>query len=294
MLCGILPVNKPSGISSFDVIRRIKRVMPPEWKKEKIGHGGTLDNLADGVLPVLFGEATKAFDFLLQSDKIYRAIIRLGVATDTDDSDGKIILTSDKKISFGEVEALLPDFTGEIMQVPPRYSALKVDGRRSYELARGDVAVEHKPRKVTVHELNMESYDAASRTLVLIVRCSSGTYIRSIARDIGHILGCGGHIAGLTRLKSAGILLEECTALDSITADNIESGFIDLNGALSLPVLELKADAAHIRNGKPLFSGLFSSQPSEDGAYKVCKDGGLLAIVEKSSMSYKYLRVFNV
>lgn len=215
-LSGILPVNKSPGMGSYDVIRKIKRILPPELKKEKIGHGGTLDNLADGVLLILFGEATKAFDFLLNSDKVYLASVQFGAFTKTDDAEGSFIKTFEKKASIADIEGILPKFIGEISQVPPEYSALRVNGKRSYDLARENKSIELKPRLVNIKDIQIKNFDNRMQLLTLKITCSSGTYIRSIARDMGAELGCGGYISGLTRLKSGGINIEDCITLEDL------------------------------------------------------------------------------
>lgn len=292
-MTGILPVHKPKGISSFDVIRDIKKVLPPELKKEKIGHGGTLDIPAEGVLPILFGEATKAFDFLLNSDKIYRAVIQFGALTDTDDADGKTIQTFDKKTSLEEIKKVLPQFIGKIGQLPPKFSALRVNGVRSYELARNEKEVVLKPRTVNIYDLDPNNFNPETQRLTLTVRCSSGTYIRSLARDIGNALGTGGYILELLRTKSAGIVLEQCHSLPELNSGNLLEKILDLNGALDLPALELKPEREHIINGKPLNDAQFANPPVSDGIYKIIKNGVLLAVTERKEGKMKYLRVFN-
>ncbi len=292
MKSGILPINKPKGISSFDVIRRIKKILPVSAKKDKIGHGGTLDNLASGVLPILFNEATKAFDFLLNSDKEYLAGIQLGAFTETDDSDGEVIEKFDRKVYLDEIESLLPEFTGKISQVPPKYSALRINGKRSYELARENLEVSHKPRTIEIFNIKLESFDPGSRYLILTVTCSSGTYIRSLARDIGMKLRCGGYISSLTRLKSAGITIDECKMIEEITPENFHNSLISINRAVHLPLLELKYEKDYIYQGKTLKDAAFFTQPLQNGQYKIVKDNNLLAVLEKNGNYYKYLRVF--
>lgn len=289
---GIVPVYKPRGMSSFDVIRRVKKFLPRGDKRVKIGHGGTLDVLAEGVLPVLLGEATKAFDYLLKQDKVYEAEVQLGSATSTDDTEGDIIARSEKSVTLSEIEAVLPRFRGEIEQIPPKFSALKIDGVRAYDLARTNREVEQKPRRVTVYELHVLSYDEASRILACRVKCSSGTYIRSIARDIGEALGCYGHILTLKRTMSVGISAEASVALDALTPENLQEHIVDLNRSLALPVLEWNGSAEAVRNGQVLKPELFSVWPSADGLFKLLSGDSLLAIVEKKGSRLVYQRVF--
>jgi tRNA pseudouridine55 synthase len=291
---GVLPVRKSSGITSFDAIRVLRKKLGGEWKGLKTGHGGTLDPMATGVLPILVGEATKAFDFLLQSDKIYRALVQTGTATDTDDADGRVTAEGGRFPSKAEVESVLPRFTGRILQVPPRYSALRINGVRSYELAREDGGVELAPREVTVHAVDLLSFDEAAGRFEILVRCSSGTYIRAIARDIGAALGTCAHLASLERTRSGGIDLADCTDLDSIQPDNWKDLLIPLPNALSfLPPLELTVDAAYIMNGKPLGRNTFVALPDVNGICRAMRDGQILALVECRAGVFRYLRVFH-
>jgi tRNA pseudouridine55 synthase len=287
---GILPVHKPSGISSFDVIRRLSKIIGVK----KIGHGGTLDMPANGVLPLLLGEATKLFDFLLRTDKIYRAVVRFGAFTETDDADGEITERFDRRIGADDITALLPSFTGEITQIPPKYSAIKTNGVRNYKLARNDMDIPDKPRTVTIIGLVMESFDPDAQTAVMTVTCSSGTYIRAIARDMGQALGCGGYLAELTRLKSAGIALDRCHPIETITRENFIELMIPLNDSLPhIPPLVLIPPADYVLSGKPLSAAQFESPATADGIYRVIQGTRLLALAERSGGQYRYIRVFS-
>jgi tRNA pseudouridine55 synthase len=290
MLYGILPVHKPTGIGSFDVIRQLKKILP---KNQKIGHGGTLDNLASGVLPILLGEATKAFDFLLLSDKIYAAEIQFGALSETDDAEGKIIRKFDKKISLSEIEFILEKFRGKILQTPPRFSAIRINGQRSYDLARNNKETPLQPREVEIHDTKIEKFIEDEQKLLITIHCSSGTYIRSIARDMGTLLQTGGYLSALVRLKSAGIYLEDCCYLEGLTDQNIESFLLNLNQSLALPELSFMLQSSYIKNGRPLEDQLFKEAAKTSGIYKITQDNRLLAIVEKKGNKYYYLRVFN-
>ncbi len=290
---GILPVNKPSGMSSFDVIRVLKQRLKFDWKSVKIGHGGTLDLLAAGVLLILFGEATKAFDFLLKSRKEYIALISLGANTDTDDAEGSVIETFEKDVALADIEQVLPGFIGKINQVPPRYSALRVNGRRGYELARNNIAVEMEPRLVEIYDIRLDRYEEKKKELSIIVSCSSGTYIRSLARDIGKKLGCGGYIKKLVRSSSSGITLEKCMDLDDVTDLNIRQCIISLNDALPLEQLTFLNQKEFVLNGRILKDDFFKEKEIRDGLYKIIKDNIVLAVVEKKGVNFNYLRVFN-
>ncbi len=213
---GFINVHKPIGITSHDVVNKIRRLIG----EKQVGHGGTLDPLAEGVLPVAVGSACRLLRFLPQ-DKTYVAEILLGQQTTTDDIEGDVIRAADassiSSISNNAIEAALTKFTGEIDQVPPFFSAIHVDGKRLYELARaGNTAVEIKPRKVTIYKL--EILGIALPVVRVRVACSSGTYIRSIARDLGEALGCGGCLKSLVREQAGLFGLDKSLTLESIAA----------------------------------------------------------------------------
>jgi len=292
-LNGVLPVNKPEGISSFDVIRSLKKKLSLDWNHQKIGHGGTLDVPASGVLLILFGEATKAFDFLLKSDKIYRANFKFGAFTDTDDAKGNIIESFSATPSLQEIESALKSFLGFIEQYPPRLSAVHVDGRRAYEIFYSGVTAKLKPKKVVVKNIKINNYDFKNRLLDLIIECSSGTYIRSLARDLGKKLGCGGYVEHLVRIMSCGIFIEECIDLNTMDIGTIKEKLLPLRRVLKLPLLFFNRDKEWILNGKSLNSQLFFKKNIENGIYQVIHEDSVLAIVEKEGDSFKYLRVFH-
>ncbi|MDO5560442.1 MAG: tRNA pseudouridine(55) synthase TruB [Oscillospiraceae bacterium] len=209
---GILCINKPQGFTSFDVVAKLRGIL----KMKRIGHAGTLDPMATGVLPVFVGCATKACDILPVNTKAYRAEFELGFVTDTQDSTGKILSTSDKQVTKQEIAGILNRFTGTIQQIPPMYSAVSVNGKRLYELARQGIEVERKPRTITVLSLELENYDEKQRTGTLSIKCSKGTYIRTIIHDIGSILGCGAMMTGLVRTESNGFCLGGCYTIDQV------------------------------------------------------------------------------
>ena len=211
--CGLIPVFKPSGWTSFDVIAKLRGIL----HMKRLGHAGTLDPMATGVLPVFVGKATKACDILPDSDKAYEAGFKLGVTTDTQDMTGKVLSRSDKPVSREELEAALGNFRGEIMQLPPMYSAVKVGGQRLYDLARQGKEVEREPRKITVYETELSEYIEASREGKLFVSCSKGTYIRTVIHDLGQALGCGGAMTSLCRTAAAGFTLEDCLTMEQLS-----------------------------------------------------------------------------
>ena len=193
---GWLVFDKPAGMTSTQAVSRVKRL----YQAAKAGHAGTLDPLATGVLPIAFGEATKTVPFAVEGSKEYRFTVRFGTETDTDDAEGKAIAQSDRRPSGAEIEARLPDFTGDIEQVPPRYSALKVDGARAYDLARGEEEFELAPRRVSIAWIRFGGHPDKDRA-VLEARCGKGTYVRALARDLGRALLCYGHVEALRRTR---------------------------------------------------------------------------------------------
>ena len=229
---GILLVDKPAGITSHDVVWRVRKL----FGTKKVGHSGTLDPMATGVLVVLLGRAAKACEYVSHDEKVYEAVLRLGLTTDTEDVTGQILTTSDKIPSGAEVETVLPSFCGEILQIPPMYSALKVNGRKLCDLARAGEVVEREARPVIVRELVCHATDSPT-DYRLTVRCSGGTYIRTLCADIGGALGCGGVMAALRRTEAVGFSITDCVTLDALES-------MDRDGRLTLlrPVEELFSD----------------------------------------------------
>jgi tRNA pseudouridine55 synthase len=208
---GILPVEKGPGVTSFQVVAHLRRVL----RAARIGHGGTLDPAATGVLPILVGEATKLTPYLVDLDKEYLATVRLGVTTETQDLSGAVLETRPVPALDGPaLEAALAPFVGRIQQLPPMYSALRRGGKRLYELARQGVEVEREPREVTVHSIRLES--VALPDFVIRIRCGKGTYVRTLAADVGAALGCGAALAGLVRTRVGPYALEAAVSWDEI------------------------------------------------------------------------------
>ncbi len=220
---GIIVVNKPQEFTSFDVVAVMRRLCG----QRKIGHTGTLDPMAQGVLPLLLGNATRAQDILPDSDKEYEAGFKLGMTTDTLDIWGEIRSESTANVSKGDIEALIPRFTGEISQLPPMYSAVKKNGVRLYDLARQGVTVEREPRTVTITELELLGFDEKTQTGRLRILCSKGTYIRTLIDDIGARLGCGAVMTALVRTKACGFTLADAKTLDEIRAVTDEGNASD-------------------------------------------------------------------
>ncbi len=208
---GILPIYKPAGITSHDVVNRVRRL----YGTKRVGHAGTLDPMATGVLVVLVGRAAKACEYISSDKKGYRAIMRLGITTDTEDTTGEILTRNERIPAPDEVGAACAEFVGKIKQIPPMYSALKVNGQKLYDLARQGVVVEREPREIEVFSLECTPTESAT-DYVLDVECSGGTYIRTLCADVGARLGCGAAMAALERTCACGISLSECHTLDEI------------------------------------------------------------------------------
>ena len=207
---GVLLLDKPSGLSSNAALQRAKRL----YRAEKAGHTGTLDPLASGLLPICFGEATKFAQALLDADKAYVAVLHLGVTTETGDADGEVLATHPVAVTRADIEAVLPRFVGHIAQVPPRHSALKHQGRKYYEYARRGIEIPRVSRKVEIGSIDVVSWRTPA--LELAIRCSKGTYIRTLAEDIGVALGCGAHLAALRRTATGGLALADALTLETL------------------------------------------------------------------------------
>lgn len=211
---GVILINKPEGFTSFDVIAKCRGIL----KERRLGHSGTLDPMATGVLPIFIGKATKACDMLPDNEKSYRAGFKLGYSTDTQDTTGETLATSGKKATESELTMALEHFKGEISQLPPMYSAVKVDGKRLYDLARQGVTVERKPRIITVYGITLCGFDEETQEGTLEISCSKGTYIRTIINDLGEILGTWGCMSSLVRTSSSGFTLDKCISLSDLQA----------------------------------------------------------------------------
>jgi tRNA pseudouridine55 synthase len=295
---GWLILDKPQGLTSNQALGRLKRLYNPK----KAGHAGTLDPLATGVLPIAFGEATKTVAHVVDCEKTYDFTIRWGVETDSDDAEGQPVRTSDERPSREAIEAALPAFIGDIMQVPPCYSAIKVDGERAYDLARDGDVVELTPRPVSVYELEIE--EAISPELTrLICACGKGTYVRSIARDLGRALGCYGHIAALRRTSVGPFDEENAISLEKLEQfGNSTDGYSALMSAVlpvetaldGIPALAISGDdAARLKRGQSiLIRG--GNAPILKGPIYATSRGVLVAIGEVERGEMHPIRVFNI
>jgi tRNA pseudouridine55 synthase len=315
---GWIILDKPLGLGSTQAVGAVKRVCREAGLgKVKVGHGGTLDPLATGVLPIALGEATKLCGRMLDASKVYDFTIRFGIQTDGLDAEGEVVATSDVRPTLADIEAVLPRFTGPIEQVPPAFSAIKIDGERAYDRARKGEAVEMKARGVTIHSLRHAGLDPASmaagekwtpdqvrgdeggeglQEITLTAHVSKGTYIRSLARDIAHAVGTVGHVTMLRRTKAGPFDLRQAISLDKLNAFGqgaaqsevilpLEAGLVDI------PALNLSPEAAGaIRQGR-----VWTGESTHDGLYWG-RDSEMrpVALVEALAGTLKVVRGFNL
>jgi len=321
---GWIVLDKPVGLGSTQAVAAVKRnLREAGYGKVKVGHGGTLDPLAEGVLPIAVGEATKLTGRMLDSDKTYEFTIRFGQETDTLDAEGQVVATSDHFPPHSAIAAILPEFTGEIGQVPPAFSALKVEGKRAYDIARGGGDVKLEKRKVTIGSLEPASgaigegrrpVDSAFATsagrpdpfdpraplevadsITLVANVSKGTYIRSLARDIAHALGTVGHVTYLRRIKAGPFTLDQAISLDKLNEIGkgapLEQILLPLEAGLDdIPALTLGPEQARtVRQGRVL-TGL----PQKDGLYWARSGTVPVALMELTGGEARVVRGFNL
>ena len=276
---GIVIVDKPQGWTSQDVTARLRRV----FNTRRIGHGGTLDPMATGVLPVFVGRATRGVEFFEHAEKTYEAVLQLGITTDTEDTSGTVLTQQEVCISEADFLNILPQFRGEIMQIPPMYSALKINGQKLVDLARKGRTVERQPRPITIHELELLEF--SGDTARLRVRCSKGTYIRTLCKDIGEALGCGGCMAALRRVTAGEYTIEESVPLQILLdCENPEQYLRAVDTMFrNYPSVKLTAkQEKRCRNGNSFTLGI------ESGTYRAYSESGeflMLAKVEDGIMS---------
>ena len=312
MLHGWIILDKPVGLGSTQAVGATKRLLREAGEpKTKVGHGGTLDPLASGVLPIALGEATKLCGRMLDATKAYDFTIRFREETDTLDTEGQVIATSEARPTLEQIEAILPRFTGKIEQVPPAYSALKIDGKAAYSRARAGEQLEMKSRRLTVHELtvrhpregggpasSLEQRDSRLRgneEVMLSCTVSKGTYIRSLARDIARALGTVGHVSYLRRTRAGPFGIEQAVSLDFLQelakARQLTRAVLPLEGALddipALPVTSRQAEL--LRHGQRL-AGI----PAKPGLQLATSEGTPVALVEATADGLKVVRGFNL
>jgi tRNA pseudouridine55 synthase len=276
---GILNINKATGMTSHDVVAKIRKLL----KQKRVGHAGTLDPAASGVLPICVGQGTRVAEYLSESGKAYRAEIRFGVVTDTYDVEGSILRTSDtNELNLAHIEALLPQFMGAQMQMPPLYSAIKLQGQPAYKRMRAGEEITLEARPIEIYALHIVTWQAP--LLTLDIECSKGTYIRSLAYDLGEQLGCGAHLAGLIRTRSGPFTLEKSSSLEQL-ADIIEQDALPTHifaadyAIQQYPALHLDEETAgRVLHGNTFHYDLPALQPESALARIYDSKGYFLAI----------------
>lgn len=266
---GIIVINKPQDWTSMDVCAKLRGI----YHEKRVGHAGTLDPMATGVLPVFVGQATKAVSFAEDGKKEYRASLRLGVVTDTQDVWGTVLSESPVSVSEDELRAVLPRFTGEIEQIPPMYSAIKINGQKLYELARRGQEVARRPRSITIHALELLEGEGADWTIR--VRCSKGTYVRTLCHDLGRALGCGGCMSSLRRTRAGNFTLAQAVTmqqvLDFAAGQDPQQLLMPVDAVFAAhpPLIVTLGQAAKLKNGAQVKDWQF--QP---GTYRVYAEDG--------------------
>jgi tRNA pseudouridine55 synthase len=294
---GWVVLDKPQGMTSTQAVGAVRRL----FDAQKAGHAGTLDPLATGILPIALGEATKTVPFAVDGQKTYRFTVRWGVETDTDDAEGTVTRESAERPTRAAIEALLPQFVGEIMQVPPAFSALKIDGERAYDLARSGEAVELAPRPVLIDRLDLVDMPSAD-VAVFAAECGKGTYVRALARDLGRLLGCYGHVIALRRTQvgpfgeDAAVPLEELRQAAEGDADGGQlSDFLQPIEMALRELLEInvsQSDAARLARGQAVLLRGRDAPILGGDAFAVSK-GTLIALCEIGAGELRPTRVFN-
>ena len=283
---GILLVDKPADWTSHDVVAKLRGVLG----ERRMGHSGTLDPMATGLLVVFAGRATRAVSFSENHSKCYEARLRLGLTTDTQDTTGTVLSRCDRRVTRAELEAVLPRFTGEIEQIPPMYSAIKIGGKKLYELARRGEEVERKPRPVTIYELEVVEQTAPD-AFTLRIRCSKGTYVRTLCHDIGRALGCGGCMSALRRTMAAGFTLADAVTLERVQLEG-ESLLQPVDSLFRAhPAYHIRTERAEAlcRNGNPLAP----PDAPADGLYRVYgRDGTFLCLSRAQNGTLTSLKNF--
>ncbi|MBQ1590145.1 MAG: tRNA pseudouridine(55) synthase TruB [Oscillospiraceae bacterium] len=285
MANGILIVDKPAGWTSQDVAAKLRGV----FHEKRVGHGGTLDPMATGVLPIFIGRATRAVPFFEHADKVYEAGLRLGLVTDTQDVTGRTLETHEVDVTQAQLEAALDSFRGEIAQIPPMYSAIKVNGQKLYALARQGKAVERAPRPVTIFALDL--LGGAGADWRLRVHCSKGTYVRTLCHDIGAALGCGGCLSALRRTRAGAYdVTRSHTMAEILAADDPEALLLPTDSLFSdRPALKVAENAERkLRNGAPLHTPKL-----KDGEYRVYNQAGdFLLLAQVANGELKTVKSF--
>lgn len=298
---GVLVINKPGGVTSFDVVRLVRRLS----RTRRVGHAGTLDPLATGVLPVAVGQATRLVEYLMAGAKVYRATMQLGISTDTQDSEGRVLQErSWQHVDRGILDAVLAGFLGEVRQVPPMFSALKKDGKPLYQLARQGIEVDRQPRTVCIDSLVVDRF--APPEVIVTVGCGKGTYVRTLCHDIGQGLGCGAHLTALERLECGRFTLADSHSPEELQ-ECVERGLplplmSPAEALADWPALAVDgASLARLRNGvAPRLADLKDPSPGVGDRVRFLAGGSLVAIARRTSRDdngkpadFELLKVFS-
>jgi tRNA pseudouridine55 synthase len=294
---GWVILDKPVGMTSTQAVGKVRWL----FQAQKAGHAGTLDPLATGVLPIALGEATKTVPYAVDGAKAYEFTVRWGAETDTDDAEGRVIETSERRPTRSEIEAILPEFHGEILQTPPQFSAIKIQGERAYDLARSGEKVALEPRSVLIDRLDLVDMPDADTSL-FEAECGRGTYVRALARDMGRRLGCLGHVTQLRRTRVAAFDVESAVTVAELEAahdaDGDRASLSDYLQPIELALADLmelsvsQQDAARLARGQTVLMRGRDAPIASGEAYAVCK-GTLIALCEIERGEIMPIRVFN-
>ncbi|MEG0772321.1 tRNA pseudouridine(55) synthase TruB [Clostridium sp.] len=288
-LCGIINVYKPTGMTSFDVVRKIKKIA----NNKKVGHCGTLDPEASGVLPVCIGRATKSIEFIMEDYKVYEAELKLGVVTDTYDREGTVIEEHSVDVTENQVKEAVYSYVGEIEQIPPMYSALKHNGKKLYELARAGIEVERQGRKITIY--NIQILDINIPIVKILIKCSKGTYIRSLCYDIGRTLGCGAMMWSLERHATGSFTKENSININELNEMNIKEYVLPIDSAFN-NYDKIDVDEKFeklLLNGVAVMDKSITANLKDMNHYIVYnKNNTLIGIAYKNELGLKLLKIF--
>lgn len=288
MANGIIIIDKPADWTSMDVCGKLRRL----FHEKRVGHAGTLDPMATGVLTVFVGRATRGVEFAESGSKEYHATLRLGVDTDTQDTTGTILTTSEIRPNREQIEAVLPQFRGDIMQIPPMFSALKRNGKKLYELARKGKTVERDPRPVTIYALELGE-QLSETDWTLVIRCSKGTYIRTLCHDIGEKLNCGGVMASLRRTEAAGYTLSDCVTLEEVISAAENGTAEELLRPIDTLFAQYPALTIHGRREQLCRNGNTFKLDGDNGVYRVYGEkGDFLMLGERTDGQMKTVKSF--
>ena len=270
---GIIVINKPIGCTSYNIVYRVKKIF-----KEKVGHTGTLDPLATGVLPILIGKGTKLSSYLMEHDKEYIATLKLGKKTDTLDAEGEVIEereVDDNIFNKDKIDEVLNKFIGKIEQIPPLYSAIKVNGKKLYEYARNGQNVEVKPRQVEIYKINLLNIDKEQKEIKFKVNCSKGTYIRTLCLDIAEKLGSIGYMSSLQRTRVGRFKIEDAITIDELEKNEQNNEFLNKN-LISIEDIFIDKEVINLDDTKSFLNGVKIKIKKEDGIYRIYNNNNFM------------------